>query len=222
MFLAIFVLWKKYSRMLTVSSGHCFPILVMWIRIFLSGPIKPTGMVRTVICPSKMFSPFNCERKLVICYSAIYYSQTSGSRVKTIFLGYFWRIWTLYWVRIRIGTVPLCFNRFWYRHLWSFRLRFGYRVFRAIWIRTCGFNAVCSCICISNFGLSAITQWLKKSCHKSDAVFAFVFLFFGINSLTIPSDALVLDLLLSVCPVVVGLPHWLNMTKLNEPKDFFI
>ena len=82
MFLAIFVLWKKYSRMLTVSSGHCFPILVMWIRIFLSGPIKPTGMVRTVICPSKMFSPFNCERKLVICYSAIYYSQTSGSRLE--------------------------------------------------------------------------------------------------------------------------------------------
>ena len=132
MFLGIFVLWKIYSRMLIVGSGNCFPILVMWIRIFLAGPTKPTGMVRTIICPGKTFFPFNCERKLVICYSAIYYSWTSGSGVKTIFLGYFWRVWTPYWLRIRIRTVPLGFNRYWYRQLWSFKLRFGYRVFRAV------------------------------------------------------------------------------------------
>ena len=170
-FLAIFVLWKKYSRMLIVGSGNCFPILVMWIRIFLAGPTKPTGTAWTIMYPGKTFSPFNCEKKLVICYSAIYYCWTSG--VKTIFRRYFWRVWTPYWLRIRIRTVPLGFNRFWYVHLWSFRLRFGYRVFRASGIRTCSFTTDCSCICISNFGLSSELSGLKKVVTRVDVVFAF-------------------------------------------------
>ena len=39
----------------------------------MAGPTKPTGMVRTIICPDKTFFSFYCERKLVICYSAITY-----------------------------------------------------------------------------------------------------------------------------------------------------
>ena len=101
-------------------------------------------------CSSKTFFPFNCERKLIICYSAIYYSWTSGSGIKTIFLGYFWCAWTLYWLRIRIKTAPLGFNRFWYGLLWSF----GFGFFRASRIRTCSFTAACSCIYVSNFGVS--------------------------------------------------------------------
>ena len=218
MFLAIFVLWKKYSRMLIVGSGNCFPILVMLIRLFLAGPTKLTGMVRTIICPGKTFFPFNCERKLVICYSAIYYSWTSGYRVKTIFLGYFWHVWTPYSLRIRIRTVLLGFNRFWHGHLWSFRLRFRCRVFRASRIRACSFTKVCSCICISNFGLSVRTQWFKKSCHKSWFSFCF-FLWnqFSNNSFRcIGTWSFVM-----ASPIVVDLPCWLDMTKLKEPKDFF-
>ena len=58
MFLSIFVLWKNYSRMLTIGSGNCFPVLVMWIRILLAGPTKPTDMARIAICPGKTYFQF--------------------------------------------------------------------------------------------------------------------------------------------------------------------
>ena len=52
----------------------------------MAGSTKPTGMVRTIICPGKTLFPFNCERN-VICYSAIYYSWTSGYGEKLFSLG---------------------------------------------------------------------------------------------------------------------------------------
>ena len=186
MFLAIFMLWKKYSRMLIVCSGNCFPILVMWIRIFLAGPTKPTWVVRTIICPGKTFVSFNCERKLVICYSAIYYSWTSGSQVKTIFLGYFWCVWTLYWLRIKIRTVPLGFNRFWFGHLWSFRLRFDTESSEqvesehAVSLQFVVVSALVTLACPSEL------SGLKKVVTRADVVFVF---FSRINSLTIFLDA---------------------------------
>ena len=131
-------------------------------------------MVRTIIYPGKTFFPFNCERKLVICYSAIYYSWTYNSRVEATFLGYFWHVLTPYWLRVRIRTVLLGFIRFWYGHLWSLRLGFGYRVFRASRIRTCSFNTVCSCICISNFALSIHrTHCFKKKLSEELMQFLF-------------------------------------------------
>ena len=109
-FLVIFMFRKKYSRMLIVGSGNCFPTLVMQNRIFVAGPAKPTGMVRTIICPGKTFSPFNCEGKLAICYSTINNSWTSGSRIKNPWL--FLACLNSWWFRIRIGRVALGFNRF--------------------------------------------------------------------------------------------------------------
>ena len=76
-------------------------------------------------------------------------------------------------------------------------------------------HAVFSCICSSNFRLFVRTQRLiKKTVIK--------FFFFRINSITNFLDAQVFDLLLWLCPVVVDLLRWFNMTKLKEPKDFFI
>ena len=153
--------------MLIVGSGKCLPILVLSIRIFSASPTKPIDMVRTILCPGKTFFPFNCERKLIICYSAIYYSWVSGSGIKTILLGYFWCAWILYWLRIRITTAP-----FRYGLLWGF----GFGFFRASRIRTCSFTTVCSWICISNFGLSIRTQWFKKDVTRVDVIFVFFFL----------------------------------------------
>ena len=155
-------------------------------------------MVRTVICPSKMFSPFNCERKLVICYSAIYYSQTSGSRLEQFLYASI------------DSDIDICEASGSDLDTESSE---QVESEHAVSLQFVVVSALVTLACPSEL------SGLKKVVTRVDVVFVF---FSGINSLTILLDAQVFDLLLWLRPVVVGLPRRLDMTKLKEPKDFFI